>query len=70
MQITWTLNDKMISSHGGISTIPIGTRTSLLTIASVEALHAGKFTCSAKNKAGTSSHSATLVINGTIIILF
>ncbi|KAF2905043.1 hypothetical protein ILUMI_01126, partial [Ignelater luminosus] len=65
VSITWTLNGKPITLHSGISMMPIGGRTSLLTISSVEADHAGDFDCTASNKAGSSNHMATLFINGT-----
>lgn len=64
LAISWTLNGKSIQPHSGISTIPIGDRTSLLTISSVGADHGGVFTCMASNRAGQSSHSATLPVNG------
>lgn len=66
VSISWSLNNKPITLHSGISMIPIGGRTSLLTIASLEAQHAGEYICTATNKAGSSSHSATLYINGTL----
>lgn len=64
LTITWTLKDRPISPHIGIVMIPIGDRTNLLTISSVSADHAGKYTCAAKNKAGFAEHSAELLVNG------
>lgn len=64
LSITWTLNEKKILSHSGVTIVPIGERTSLLIINSVQAEHAGVFTCHASNKAGQSSHNATLFVNG------
>lgn len=46
--------------------IPIGGRTSLLTIASVQPEHLGNFTCSVSNRAGVVSHTSTLFINGIL----
>lgn len=66
--IVWTLNGKPISLHSGISMIPIGGRTSLITISSVEADHAGEYQCTASNQAGSSSHSTTLFVNGIFFI--
>ncbi|XP_030242111.1 Down syndrome cell adhesion molecule-like protein Dscam2 isoform X7 [Drosophila navojoa] len=52
MQIEWTLNGQSIDERLGISTLAVGSRSSVLTIESVEAPHAGNFTCHAKNLAG------------------
>lgn len=64
LSLTWSLNGKNISANSGISMIPIGTRTSLLSISSVLPKHAGDFKCTAENFAGKVDHSATLLING------
>lgn len=63
LNITWNLNDKPIDDYPGI-TVNNMRRVSLLTIESVRADHAGKYTCVAANSAGTSSYSADLNING------
>lgn len=65
LEITWKLNGNNILPHSGISMIPIGARTSLLTIASVQPEHAGDFSCIASNRAGEVSRNATLFVNGT-----
>lgn len=65
LKITWKLNGNSILPHFGISTIPIGDRTSLLTIAAVQPEHAGNYSCVASNRAGQVSRNATLFINGT-----
>lgn len=70
LTITWTLNGKKIVPHSGITTVPIGDRTSLLIINSVQAEHSGVFTCTASNRAGKSSHNATLFVNGTYFEAF
>lgn len=66
LNITWTLNGKPIHPSSGITTLPIGTRTNLLNINSVDREHSGEYTCLASNRGGQASHSATLFINGTI----
>lgn len=67
LTISWTLNGKKISSHSGISVVPIGERTSLLIISSVQAEHAGVYTCTAANRAGQVVHNATLLVNGICV---
>lgn len=64
LNMTWNLNEKPISVYPGI-TINNMKRVSLLTIESVRAEHAGKYTCVASNSAGTTSYSADLNVNGT-----
>lgn len=66
LEISWTLNSNPISSHTGIVIIPIGQRSSILTISAVSADNAGRYSCSAKNKAGIAEHSAELLVNGII----
>lgn len=65
MDITWTLNDRKISPHTGVSIVPFGTRTSLLTIGYVTAEHAGEYSCHAVNNAGHGVHSTMLLVNGS-----
>ena len=64
LTITWSLHGAIISSGPSISTTLLGTRTSMLTIQSVGYRHSGDYTCSATNKAGSRSSSATLKVNG------
>ena len=62
--IQWSLQGKIVSSDPAISTTMLGTRTSLLTIASVNYQHIGTYTCTATNAAGSTSYSAELKGNG------
>lgn len=66
--IKWLLNGGDISEDFGIAIVPIGQRTSLLTINSVEAYHTGNYTCLAVNDAGRSAHNARLNVNGILIV--
>lgn len=68
LSIAWIFKDEPLSLHLGILTTKIGERTSLLTIASVMAGHAGNYTCSAFNQAGSANHSTTLFVNGLLTI--
>ena len=41
-------------------------RRSLLEIEAVNANHAGEYTCSVSNEAGSASHSTVLAVNGKL----
>ena len=64
LSITWSLKGDSISSEPSITTTMIGQRTSILIIQSVGYRHSGQFTCNARNKAGTDTHSTQLKVNG------
>ncbi len=64
LTITWALKGDVVSSEPGLSTTTLGTRTSVLTIQSVGYRHSGTYTCTAKNRAGTTARSAELRVNG------
>lgn len=67
LTITWALKGDDVSSEPGLSTTTLGTRTSVLTIQSVGYRHSGTYTCTAKNKAGYTSASAELRVNGNFL---
>ena len=68
LSITWSLQGRGVSVQGGsesgIATAPMGPRASFLSIQSVGSQHSGTYTCTARNKAGNSSYSTTLIVNG------
>ncbi|KAK9680795.1 hypothetical protein QE152_g38810 [Popillia japonica] len=66
LNISWKLNGVKLTPDDGVSIIPIGGRTSLLTIPAVQPRNAGEYTCYASNVAGSAVHAATLYINGMI----
>ncbi|XP_039283579.1 Down syndrome cell adhesion molecule-like protein Dscam2 isoform X44 [Nilaparvata lugens] len=63
LKITWSFHGEELSSHMGISTAKFSERSSILTIASAMAAHTGNYTCSATNQAGTTSYTATVLVN-------
>lgn len=65
LKISWTHNNKSINYIGGISANSIGKKISTLSIDSVQEEHKGIYTCTSSNRAGTSSYSAELFVNGT-----
>ena len=74
IHIWWTLvndftdNEKILSSNDGLMITRNSQKISMLAIDAVKARHRGYYTCHAKNKAGTSKHSAFLHISGDFII--
>jgi hypothetical protein len=65
LQINWSLQGEIVSSEPSLTTNSLGTRTNMLTIQSVGYRHSGIYTCSASNKAGTTSQYVELKVNGT-----
>ncbi|KAK2577361.1 hypothetical protein KPH14_003477 [Odynerus spinipes] len=63
LKLRWTLNGHEISPHSGISVLDLGGRGAILSIGSVQAAHAGTFTCIAENLAGRHELSADLIVN-------
>lgn len=64
LKITWLLNGGDASNSTGVTVFKLGSRTSILTIESVRSYHAGNYTCTATNSAGSSSFTAVLAVNG------
>ncbi|XP_029035530.1 Down syndrome cell adhesion molecule-like protein Dscam2 isoform X20 [Osmia bicornis bicornis] len=64
MDISWAFNSVPIDSKSTDQyTVTKSKRLSVLAIDAVAARHAGEYTCTASNKAGASSHTATLAVN-------
>ena len=64
MAISWTFHGRDVSMDRKFNTLPIGQRTNILTMESVQHGHSGTYTCIARNAAGETSYSATLVVKG------
>ena len=64
LTITWTFHGDKVGPETGIQTTNMGSRMSILVINSVGYRHQGKYTCTAKNNAGTRSHTTELKVNG------
>ncbi|CAK9830510.1 Cell adhesion molecule Dscam2 [Anthophora retusa] len=63
LKLRWTLNGHAISPHSGISIVDLGGRGAILSIGSVQAMHAGTYTCIAENLAGRHELSDDLIVN-------
>lgn len=70
LKISWNFNREALSAHMGISITQLGDRSSVLTIANAMAAHSGNYMCTATNAAGSTSHTATVHINGTEMSCF
>ncbi|XP_015591639.1 Down syndrome cell adhesion molecule-like protein Dscam2 isoform X45 [Cephus cinctus] len=64
LEISWSLNARLIDSdYPDVLVSRSSKRASTLTIDSVAARHAGEYSCTASNQAGSVTHSATLSVN-------
>ena len=64
ISIKWSLHGEDLGPGPDLTTTQLGTRTSILMISAVNYRHTGTYTCTASNKAGSTSHSAILKVNG------
>lgn len=67
LEIRWTTAGDATnvgSASDGIVVTRIGSRSSIVQIDSVEAVHAGNYTCTASNSAGRTSYTAQLTVVG------
>lgn len=71
VNLTWTFNDQPLNDYdrNDVTIVNNNKRVSFLSIDSVSASNAGKYTCNAENVAGIHSSSAVLVVNGTHICI-
>lgn len=65
VKILWTFDGTPLESGDRIMVSALGSRVSNMMIDSVEGRHAGNYTCSAENRAGTKSFMAELEVIGT-----
>lgn len=67
VRIQWTVNNQSAAILPGIRINNADRRSSVLTIESVDARHAGLFNCIATNVAGVASHATQLVVKGIFL---
>lgn len=65
VQILWEFNGNPLDSGDGIMINAFGSRVSNMMIESVEGRHAGNYTCTSKNRAGSKSFTSQLEVIGT-----
>lgn len=64
LRLSWTFHGEELSSDLGIVTTKVGEDTSLLTVSSANIMHSGNYTCIARNRAGKSTYTAEILVNG------
>ncbi|KAJ8918532.1 hypothetical protein NQ315_013036, partial [Exocentrus adspersus] len=63
IDIIWLHNNDTVENDDTVSVVRVTKKTSTLNIDSVQEMHAGRYSCIAKNAAGYSSHSTDLHVN-------
>ncbi|XP_039227509.1 Down syndrome cell adhesion molecule-like protein Dscam2 isoform X48 [Drosophila yakuba] len=63
IDIEWFFNEYGISSYSGVTVVKGGKRSSVLGIDNVQARHAGRYSCRAKNHAAAVNYTSDLVVN-------
>lgn len=64
VRLEWFHGAEPLTSSDDVTIMPTGPRGSLLAFQSLSPVHFGNYTCRATNKAGVTSFTAPLVING------
>lgn len=65
IKVFWSLNGKSIDNVDGVNVMMTKKRVSQLSIDDVQEYHAGKYSCTATNPAGSDTVSSMLNVNGT-----
>lgn len=68
LNIFWTFNGQPVTSELNVMVAKLGKRSSVLTIESVLANHAGNYTCHGENAAGATTYTAELKVIGLCIL--
>lgn len=66
LNIMWTINNQSASKISGVRINSMDRRSSVLTIESIDAKHAGWYNCTASNAGGVVSHVTELIVKGAI----
>lgn len=65
LDMFWSLNNEpIVSGQNGYKMLRMNARSSTLSIDSLDAIHRGRFSCVARNKAGFDEFHAELQVNG------
>lgn len=66
LTIFWTFNGQTVDNGNGVIVSLVNKRLSTLSIESLEAKHAGNYTCIATNAAGEARQTSILQVNGIV----
>jgi len=64
ISLKWLFNGQSIPNHLRVTIVPLGERNMILSVGSVQAIHAGWYTCAAHNDAGTYEFTVNMTVNG------
>lgn len=71
VKLSWKLNNlPLVSSENNINIAQLSRKVTVLTIDPVSETHSGNYTCQAENSAGITSHTAELIVNGIVLLIF
>lgn len=64
LSITWSMKGEDLGPGPDLTTSQLGSRTSMLMISNINYRHSGSYTCVASNKAGSTTYTTELKVNG------
>lgn len=64
LDISWSFQGKPVTRRMGVKTTSLGDRVSVLDIPNAMGANSGNYTCTATNRAGTTSHTALFEVIG------
>lgn len=69
LDLFWSLNEvPIVSGEGGFTVLKMNSRSSTLSIDSLDGVHRGRYSCVARNKAGFDEFNAELRVNGYLFL--
>ena len=69
LSIRWYFHGREVGHNMGVTTMKLGSRSSILNIEAVTHGHSGVYTCVASNSAGTDRAKGTLTVHGIILLI-
>lgn len=69
LNFIWSFQGKPIKKNDAVVITKLGTRSIILAIPAATENHSGNYTCTASNIVASTNHTATLNVQGTLVIL-